>query len=70
METINRVNMNEDMHFEFSCTYGSGHPEHGFEFVIYNKKNNVPRAKVMLNKTQMLGLIKSLDDCLNGKKTE
>lgn len=64
MEAITKVHMDNDRHFDYAYTYCEGKPENGFEFTIYNKKNNGVRAKVKLNKTQLLGLADSICRCL------
>lgn len=66
MESTTKVHMSNEKHFDYSCTYAEGKPEDGFEFAIYNKKNNEVRAKVKLDKTQLLRLAESICKCLGG----
>lgn len=70
MEATTKVHMDNDRHFDFGCTYCEGKPENGFEFTIYNKKNNGIRAKVKLDKIQMLGLADSICKCLGNDGAE
>jgi len=70
MEAITNVNMDKEQHFDYSCSYYEGRPEDGFEFTIYNKKNNRIRAKVKLNKTQLLGLADNICKCLGNDGAE
>lgn len=70
MESVTKKHMENEKHFDFGCTYSEGKPDNGFEFIIYNKKNNGIRAKVKLNKTQLLGLADSICKCLGDKGAE
>ena len=70
MEAITKVNVGKEQHFDYSCSYCEGRPEDGFEFAIYNKKNNRIRAKVKLSKTQLLGLADSICKCLGNDGAE
>lgn len=69
MKTIEKRILNDKRHFDFGCAYSEGHPESGFEFIIYNKSNNAPRARVKLNETQLLDLAATIAKCLE-RKTE
>lgn len=64
MEGIEKITLTDDRHYDYSCSYTEGKPANGFEFRIYNKKNNQIRAKVTLDEVQMIGLMKSLATCL------
>lgn len=55
-----KIVIDDDRHFDYGYTYGHNRPGDPFEFVIYNKKNNGVRARVLLDKTQLLGLAKAI----------
>ena len=64
MEGIEKITLTDDRHYDYSCVYVEGNPDREFEFRIHNKKDNSIRAKVTLDKVQIIGLMKSLDACL------
>ena len=70
MEPVTKKHMKNERHFDYGCRYENGNPENGFEFIIYNKKNNRIRAKVKLDKTQLLGLADSICKCLGDDGAE
>ncbi len=70
MESVTKKHIKNERHFDYGCAYSKGKPENGFEFIIYNKKNNGVRAKVKLNKTQLLGLADSICKCLGNDGAE